>query len=235
MAVYEPTFSGLTLQNEQLNLFNLANDQLSGYLSRAAINHLIDHPDSIGIRVYNVKKSSQAGFIIATAVNADGFDLNLGIHLVSNPADDPLLNGVTSTVAPRDGLAGLITSSRRGAPREEHFSSFFLNSVLVSMLDNNDFEGICFYSVHMNVLDPSLLTGSFDASDKMTHLAIASNIVNGAIEGINSNLSFTNNLSDRPCPGHCVDLDANQMPIVSSTPLVSSPNDITGPYIPSWN
>jgi len=235
MQVYEPTFTGLTLLSQHVNSLNLTSANLRGYFSRDDLNKFFTTPDCIGVRIYNVKPLNQAGFIIGECVKSNGFGISDGPHLKSNNSDNPIINNLSSNEEDRSRMVTEIFGGRRSGPMEEHFSSFFLNSVLQDMLANNGFQGICFYAVPMDSVNPSFLTGNFDPTDKFTHLAIATNVTNNVIEGASSNLPFTNNFSDLPCPGHCVNLDENGQAITSPTPLVSDRNDLNGPYIPSWN
>lgn len=237
MAVYEPSFSGLKLSTSAINNLSLTKDDLRGYFSENDLKPLLAQDDCIGIRFYNVKRINRAGFLYAVAVNADGFDLPESIHLQCHSADEPVFGNKRSTSSQisREHAAISIGALKSIGQLEEQFSSFFLKDTLEMLLKDPRFTGICFYKTTMEAVPSNLLPASIDPIGKLTHIAVTSDINNGQIVGVDSSLAFDNVFSDRPCPGHCVKLDAAENPIVADQPLIVAEGDFRGPYIPAWD
>lgn len=234
MAIYENSFSGLKLSTSLINNLNLTEDDIRGYFSESDLRPLLDLPNCIGIRIYNNKKANIAGSLIASAVNANGFDIpdSNGDHLMSFRADNPIDNsGKTAGIIRRSNAS----IELGGGMIEEQFSSFFLKDTLDALLKDPRFTGVCFYKTNLDAVPSPLLPPGLNATGKLTHLAITSDIINNKIVGIDSNLAFDNVFSDRPCPGHCVTLDTNGMAMAAENPIIVAEDDFTGPYIPAWH
>ena len=97
--------------------------------------------------------------------------------------------------------------------------------------DENGHPGLAFYKV-------------ISLGGRSTHLVVTSKLDgtgNINITGLDGE-GFINCLSDQPCPGHCVNMDANGDDIISDQPMKSKPVTteleikvaLESHYIPIW-
>lgn len=224
MAIYESTFTGRKLSNVEFEDLKagITIDDLGGYFSREDLERLTAQSDCFGLRFYNfteaLDESARSSFLVAAAVNADGFDLPNGLFLLSDKSDSNKNDQPAREVTRAEVLTIWNTVP---SPWREPFTSFFLKETIEGLLEDDQFSGICFYMT------------DFSTSNK-THLAINSNINGGMVVGIQTDEPFDHMLSEHPCPGHCAGFDSQRNLMVIEMPAPSAPNDLSGPYIPVW-
>ena len=225
MSIYSSSHPGVILDDTTLTNLGLTETDLRGYFSRDALMNLIqNNPNCVGIRFYNINPSTEFPALLAVCVLANGADMQA--------------DGTHGMCAPIDASSNAIDAKTRGGAfqsikdaysfnvsESEKFSSFFSREMLSNLFDGTTatHSGLAFYKV--------LWLGG-----RSTHLAVNSNLDTKKTipaEGLNGT-GFKNCLSDQPCPGHCANVDANGIEIVSPNPFISQSNSLDGPYIPIW-
>ncbi len=224
MSIFSAAHPGVLLDATTLVNLEIKESDLRGYFNANAIMDLINnHPDCVGLRVYNINPNTEFPALLAVCVLDNGADMQLdGTHIMSAPIDSPSNNveHLTRLVAferIKNGYSFDVNES-------EKFSSFFSKEMLNNLADGNEQSGFAFYKV--------IWLGG-----RSTHLIVTSNLDTSKpipIIGLNGT-GFNHCLSDQPCPGHCANVDANGLDIVAPNPITSEKGDLTSHYIPIWD
>jgi len=226
MPIFSAAHPGVQLDATTLTNLEINETDLRGYFSTSAIIDLLNNnPTCVGIRVYNINPSTEFPALLAVCVLDNGADMQPdGTHIMCSPIDSPSnnvddLSRLSAFEIIKKGYTFEINES-------EKFSSFFSKTMINDLVDGNAQTGLAFYKV--------IWLGG-----RSTHLAVTSNLSTDPnlgipIIGLNGT-GFNHCLSDQPCPGHCANVDANGVDIVSPEPMTAEAGDLTGHYIPIWD
>jgi|GEM_PF-5797904 len=224
MIIYSSSHDGIILDSTTLSNLGVQVTDLRGYFQSNAILDLFNNnPDCVGIRVYNINPNNEFPALLAVCVLENGADKqDDGTHIMCasiNSASDSVdeLTRKSAYDLIKKGYSFDVNES-------EKFSSFFSKEMINNLVNGSPHTGLAFYKVVW-------------LGGRSTHLVVTSDLDNTKeipVVGLEGT-GFNNCLSDQPCPGHCANVNAEGVDVISPQPMISTADDLTSHYIPIWD
>ncbi len=200
--IYQSNHPGIALEATGAKQAARNENLFQGFFHSSDLTGLLDQENCVGIRIYNVDAASTTDRrLIAIGVSSDGSELNQPVteakYLLS-PAVTPIGSGAEKMSRTRakdtieaPAIAGVARSDIFFA---SYFSKTMIDSLLKSPQEDVVINGVRFY------VTPQLagLPGS------ITHCGVSAVVKDGLITVPDQAVHL---VSDRPCPGFCVNSD----------------------------
>ncbi len=240
MSLYNATHTGLAQLNQaQLSSLALNGQQPLGFFKSADLRTMLDRSIlSAGIRIYLAgKEAREKGrtSLVACGTKADGFDANEMNGLVANPlTKDPIFMRVKNpgVSLQADKLSRI--EVKKEVTTDTFLTAFFSEAMVNNLLSAPEAQGISLFIAPLNPIKsevPELFPfpTKYEAN---TFLAVARSEAK-ANAPFDPNTELRVVLSNLPCPGHCLAINANRM-LSRGAVARSAVSFDRDPYINPW-
>lgn len=220
----------------------------SGYLSRAELALALTNKDCVGIRVYkagSTARSVSSTELIVCGVLENGFDApEINVTFLT-PKEDTIFQFVPEFSVLPNSDTFTPRAARRASSREQventlsedtPLLAFFSLTMLNSLLNDEQIPGVLFYEADLTTIQDRVPNLSVPAPHKLaSYVAFAvANAENGEIRLPDFGPSELHVLSDRPCPGHCLQIDPKGVASTGDMASIQARFD-ENPYPMPWD
>lgn len=248
MTFYSANNPGITSLNaRQIHSIIPNNREPTGYLSREELALALTNEDCVGIRVYKTGRRTRSvsnDELVVCGVLENGFDApeeNISflksktdtifqkIERVATITEDDTFDPKAASKIKRKDVESLLSTD---TPLLAYFSLAMLNR----LLNDSQVVGILLYEADLTAIQARLPHLTVPASQTLSsYLALAvENAENGRVRLPDFSTPGRNVLSDRPCPGHCLQIDPKG--VVSVGDMVDLQSRLgENPYPKPWH
>lgn len=232
---YNPEWNGVVFDSRDATSSELSQDKFRGYIQKDALVDLIrsvSRRNCAGLRIYNIHLASGDVRVLAAPVDKKGFDMKEIYYLSGRIGPEVKPANKLTRRSSAESAANLT------ATRKDKFASFFSINMLNELLNQPGVDGLAFYTLQLDFIQPDRVS-SLNTERKnvrFSHVAFGVQVKGGQIENAQQLSTQTGRLSDLPCPGKCIIINAdNSVGVGENVVNRGTQSSGSAPYLIRWN